>query len=114
MAQQTMRLLFIALVATLGLGYGDGYPRHLSGSDAAVLLQGRRCPLLGRVTMDQIMIDVTDLPETVRPGDEVVLLGGQGGEQIDTRELARQAGTIPWEILTGISRRVARVYHSSH
>ena len=99
-------------VATLGVGYGDGYPRHLSGNQAAVLLHGHRCPLLGRVTMDQIMIDVTALPTTPQPGDQVVLLGCQGEERIDANELARLAGTIPWEILTGISRRVARIYHS--
>lgn len=97
-------------VATLGVGYGDGYPRHLSASGAAVLIRGRRCPLLGRVTMDQIMVDVTDLPRAVQPGDEAILLGCQRGERIDASELAAKAGTIPWEILTGISRRVVRVY----
>lgn len=97
-------------VATLAVGYGDGYPRHLSGSGAAVLLAGRRCPLLGRVTMDQIVVDISALRDPVRPGDEATLIGRQGNEEITAAELARQAGTIPWEIYTGITRRVERVY----
>jgi len=92
-------------VATLAAGYGDGYPRQLSGNGADVLVGGRRCPLLGRVTMDQIMVDVTELGDTVCPGDEAVLLGGD----ITATELARKAGTIPWHLLTGITRRVARL-----
>ncbi|MEM9478217.1 MAG: alanine racemase [Verrucomicrobiota bacterium] len=96
-------------VATLAAGYGDGYPRHLSGSGAEVLVCGKRCPLLGRVTMDQIMVDVTDVGE-VSVGDEVVLLGKQQSAEISARELAERAGTIPWEIFTGITRRVERVY----
>ena len=95
-------------VATVSVGYADGYPRHLSGQGAEVLVQGIRCPVLGRVTMDQIMVDVTAVPSAV-VGDEVVLLGRQGEEAIDAWELARKAGTIPWEIVTGIGRRVARV-----
>lgn len=97
-------------VATIGIGYGDGYPRSLSGKGADVLIRGVRCPLLGRVTMDQIMVDVTDHPEEVNTGDEVVLFGTQRGETIDAREIAERAGTIPWEIFTGITKRVARVY----
>ncbi len=97
-------------VATLGIGYGDGYPRHLSGNGATVLVHGVRCPLLGRVTMDQVMVDVGAVGRPVLPGDPAVLLGGEGAARIDAAELARHAGTIPWEILTGISRRVARVY----
>lgn len=96
-------------VATLAVGYGDGYPRHLSQSGASVLIQGRRCPLLGRVTMDQILVDVTDLPSVSR-GEEAVLMGKQGGEEITTAEIAERAGTIPWEILTGITSRVQRVH----
>ena len=98
------------LAATLGAGYGDGYPRHLSGAGAEVLIRGRRCPLLGRVTMDQVVVDVTDLPELPAPGDEAVLIGRQGDEEITAAELARKSGTIPWEIFTGITRRVARIY----
>ncbi|MDX1679616.1 MAG: alanine racemase [Akkermansiaceae bacterium] len=95
-------------VATVGIGYGDGYPRHLSGQDAEVWLSGRRCPLLGRVTMDQIMIDVTDL-EGVKVGDEVELFG----PNIPVVEVAQKAGTIAWEIFTGITPRVTRVYQPS-
>lgn len=97
-------------VATLGVGYGDGYPRHLSGSGAEVLVAGRRCPLLGRVTMDQIVVDVSEAPAPVAGGDEAVLIGEQGAESIRAAELASRAGTIPWEILTGITGRVERVY----
>ena len=96
-------------IATLAVGYGDGYVRHLSGSGAAVLIRGKRCPLLGRVTMDQIMVDVSRIRE-VAPGEEVVLFGHQMGNEILVSEIAERAGTIPWEIFTGISPRVRRVY----
>jgi len=95
-------------VATLTVGYADGYPRHLSGSGAEVLIHGRRCPLLGRVTMDQIMVDVSGVPAKI--GDEAVLIGRQGREEISASELAQKAGTIPWEILTRLTSRVQRVY----
>jgi alanine racemase len=94
-------------VATLAVGYADGYQRHLSNRGAGVLVEGRFCPLLGRVTMDQILVDVSDCP-TVVPGDEVVLLGGQGNAQISAAQLADWAGTIPWEIFTALGRRVER------
>ena len=96
-------------VATLAVGYGDGYPRHLSGQGAEVLVGGSRCPVLGRVTMDQIMVDVSDV-DGVSIGDDVVLLGCQQNESISASEIASRAGTIPWEVFTGITRRVARVY----
>ncbi len=96
-------------VATLAVGYADGYQRHLSNRGAAVLIRGHRCPVLGRVTMDQIMVDVSALPE-VMAGEDVVLLGRQDGEEIFAAELAEKAGTIPWEIFTGIGQRVERVY----
>jgi len=96
-------------VATLGAGYGDGFDRHLSGQGADVLIRGARCPLLGRATMDQIMVDVSHL-DSVQPGDEVVLIGRQGAEEILATELATKAGTIAWEIFTGITRRVTRLY----
>lgn len=95
-------------VATLAVGYADGYPRHLSGSGAEVLIRGRRCAMLGRVTMDQIMVDVSGVPAKI--GDAAVLVGRQGKEEITPAELARKAGTIPWEILTRITGRVRRVY----
>jgi alanine racemase len=96
-------------VATLTAGYADGYPRHLSNRDAAVLVRGRRCALLGRVTMDLIMIDVSEIKD-VDVGDEVVLMGRQGSTEISCTELAERAGTITWEITTRIGSRVERVF----
>jgi alanine racemase len=96
-------------VATLSAGYADGYPWPLSSRDAAVLVRGRRCAVLGRVTMDLIMIDVTKI-DSARLGEEVVLMGRDGDEEIPCAELARRAGTISWEITTRIGARVRRVY----
>jgi alanine racemase len=96
-------------IATVCAGYADGYQRHLSGTGAEVLIRGRRCKLLGRVTMDQILVDVTHVPDAAA-GDEVVLLGRQGDEEITATELAKKSGTIPWEIFTSISPRVMRYY----
>ena len=95
-------------VATLAVGYADGYRRHLSGRSAWVLIEGRRCAVLGRVTMDQIMVDVSDCPE-VEVGAEAVLLGSQGSQEIMATELAELAGTIAWDIFTGLGRRVTRL-----
>ncbi|HSP45173.1 MAG TPA: alanine racemase [Chthoniobacterales bacterium] len=96
-------------VATLSAGYADGYPRHLSNREAAVLVGGKRCPLLGRVTMDLMMIDVSHVAEAA-VGDEVVLMGRQGDEEISATELAERADSITWEITTRIGARVRRVY----
>jgi len=96
-------------VATLTAGYADGYPRHLSNRGTAVLAHAKRCPLLGRVTMDLIMVDVTEVPGA-QVGDEVVLLGRQGQEEVSALELAERAETITWEITTRIGSRVRRVY----
>ncbi len=95
-------------IATVGAGYADGYRRHLSGQSAEVLICGRRCPLLGRVTMDQILVDVTALPHC-EAGEEVVLIGKQGSEEIRVAELAERSGTIAWDVFTGIGTRVERV-----
>jgi alanine racemase len=92
-------------VATIGIGYGDGFPRHVSGNGADVWIHGRRFPILGRVTMDQVMADVSDAPE-VTEGDEVELFG----KHIPASEVAAKAGTITWEIFTGITPRVTRMY----
>ena len=89
----------------MGLGYGDGYPRSLSGEGASVVLKNSACPLLGRVTMDQIIVDVTEL-DTCQPGDEVELFG----PNLLVSDLAKKADTIPWEILTQITPRVTRIY----
>ena len=96
-------------VATISAGYADGYPRSLSNRGASVLIGGQRCPVLGRVTMDMIMADVTALPD-VALGDEVVLFGKQEAEEIFVAEIAERAGTIAWEIFTGIGSRVRRMY----
>jgi len=96
-------------VATLSAGYADGYPRHLSNREAAILVRGQRCPLLGRVTMDLMMIDVSHLGDAT-VGDEAVLMGRQGHQEISAVELAERANTISWEITTRIGSRVRRVY----
>jgi len=95
-------------IATLPVGYGDGY-RRAFGNRAAVLLQGQRAPVVGRVCMDHIMVDITHLP-TVEVGSEAVLLGCQGDACIPADELATLADTIHYEIVTGIAARVPRVY----
>ncbi|HVR36218.1 MAG TPA: alanine racemase [Methylomirabilota bacterium] len=95
-------------VATITAGYGDGYLRSGSGR-VRVLIGGRRCPVVGRITMDQMIADVSRVP-TVKPGDEVVLIGSQDGDRITASDLAGWAGTIPWEVLTAITYRVPRVY----
>ena len=92
-------------VATIGIGYADGYPHALSNKGAEVLIHGTRCPVLGRVTMDQIMVDVSEIPHC-ESGDIVELFG----ENILVSELAELAGTIPWAIFTGITPRVTRIY----
>jgi alanine racemase len=100
------------LVATITAGYGDGYLR--AGSNRArVLIGGRRCPVLGRVTMDQMIADVSHVPQ-VRTGDEVVLIGRQGGDAISANDLAAWCGTVSWEVLTNITYRVPRVYRGGH
>jgi alanine racemase len=98
-------------VATLAVGYADGYPRRLSGRPgfgrAEVLVGGRRCPVAGTVCMDMVMADVTAVPGAA-VGDEAVLVGAQGEERIGADELAGKAGTIAYEILCGIGARVPR------
>ena len=96
-------------IATVCAGYADGYSRHLSNVGAEVLIGGCRCPVLGRVTMDQILVDASGVPEAA-VGDEVALIGSQGSEEITAAELAKKSGTIPWEIFTNISSRVVRYY----
>ena len=96
-------------IATLSAGYADGYPRHLSNREAAVLVRGRRCALLGRVTMDLMMIDVSMI-DNVQVGDEVVLMGRDANEEISCAELAERGSTITWEITTRVGSRVRRVY----
>ncbi|HXG48629.1 MAG TPA: alanine racemase [Methylomirabilota bacterium] len=95
-------------VATVSAGYGDGYLRA-AGGRAQVLVGGRRCAVLGRITMDQMLVDVSRVPR-VAVGDEVVLIGRQGGQSISATTLAGWAGSIPWEVLTSITYRVPRLY----
>lgn len=96
-------------IATVPVGYGDGFPRSL-GRRGRVLVGGRALPLAGRVAMDLVMLDVTDLP-TARESDEVVMIGAQDGARQTADDLATAAGTISYEIVTGIRRRVPRRYH---
>ncbi|MDP3790267.1 MAG: alanine racemase [Candidatus Omnitrophota bacterium] len=95
-------------IATLPIGYADGYGRILSNK-AKALVRGETAPVVGKVTMDQTMIDVGHI-DGVKLGDEVVLIGRQGGNEIKCEELARLAGTIPYEIVCSISNRVPRIY----
>ncbi|HEY1280555.1 MAG TPA: alanine racemase, partial [Acidimicrobiales bacterium] len=97
-----------ATVATVPLGYADGVPRRLSSVDGEVLIGGRRRPITGVVTMDQLMVDCGD--DAVAVGDEVVLLGVQGAERITADEWADRLGTIAYEITCGIGARVPRVH----
>ena len=94
-------------VATLCAGYADGYPRLLSCGKGIVEIKGRPCPVLGRVCMDQLMVDVSALPD-VREGDEATLWGGTVSDSAET--IARKTDTISYEVLCGVSRRVPRVY----
>jgi len=95
-------------IATLAMGYADGLSRLLSNR-GEVLVHGRRAPITGNVCMDMTMADVTEIPD-VAAGDEVVVLGAQGDEQITADEVAERCGTISYEVLTSLSRRVPRVY----
>lgn len=96
-----------SLIATLPIGYADGISRTLSGR-GIVSVRGRRVPIVGRVTMDQIMIDVTEVPE-VHVGDEVIIFGSSEAGAVSAEEVARTAGTIPYEVVCWVSARVPRV-----
>jgi len=98
-------------LAVVTAGYGDGIPISCSNR-AQVLIRGQRCPVLGRVTMDQTIVDVSAVP-TVAVGDEVVLVGRQGDEMIPVTEFAQWAETIPYEILCSVTKRVPRVYRTT-
>ena len=93
-------------VATLAVGYGDGYPRQFSGK-GEVLIHGKRCPVLGRICMDQTMVDVSHI-EDVRVGDRAVLIGVDGAESIGADEIARLTGTIAYEVLLSPKERVPK------
>ena len=95
-------------IATLPLGYADGVPRRLGERGGEVLLGGRRRPIAGTVTMDQLMVDCGD--DFVASGDEAVLIGVQGGEEITATEWAERLETIGYEVVTGLSPRLPRRY----
>lgn len=97
-----------SMLATVPIGYADGVPRRLFDVGAEVLIRGRRRPLAGVVTMDQLLVDCGDEP--IERGEEVVLLGAQGGDRIGAEEWATKLGTISYEIVCGISARVPRKY----
>ncbi|MEY3441750.1 MAG: hypothetical protein RLZZ519_31 [Bacteroidota bacterium] len=98
-----------ARIATLPIGYADGIRRSLGNGNGKFLVRGKRADVIGRVCMDMLMLDVTHIPG-VQAGDEVVLMGAQDGDFISVEEIARRCDTISYEILTGISQRVRRVY----
>lgn len=95
-------------VATVTIGYGDGYPRGMSGK-GSVIIRGKRAKILGRVCMDQIMVDVTGIPD-VKFGDEVVLLGKDVGETITAEEIMQISGRFHYELLCDIGKRIPRIY----
>jgi alanine racemase len=97
-----------SLIATLPLGYADGYPRYLSGK-GRVLINGQYAPLVGNICMDQCMIDVTDIPN-VKRYDEVILIGSQGEKTILADEIAEKTDTINYEIVSRIGKRLPRIY----
>ena len=95
------------VLATVPVGYGDGYPRTLSNK-GFVLIHGKRAPITGRVCMDQFMVDVTDISD-VRQGDEIVLVGDQGEDRITVEELSDLCGRFNYEFTCDINRRVPRI-----
>ena len=94
-----------ALIATVRIGYADGFPRRLGNGIGKVMVRGRMVPVIGTVCMDMFMADVTDVPAVIE-GDDVIIFG----EPLSVQSVAEWAGTIPYEIMTGVSQRVKRVY----
>ena len=95
-------------IATIPVGYADGYPRQLSNK-GRVLIHGKSAPILGRICMDQFMVDVTDIPQA-QELDEVTLLGTDGEASVTVEELGELSGRFPYEFVCDISKRVPRVY----
>ena len=108
---RTCRLKRHSKIAILTGGYGDGIPLELSNK-GCVLIHGQRCPIIGRVTMDQTIVDVTELGQ-VQVGDQAILIGRNGDSEITATEFGQTAGTIPWDVLCSITKRVTRVYTGS-
>ncbi len=96
-------------IATLAVGYGDGF-RRSPFNWVEVLIRGYRAPLAGRVSMDQAAIDITDIPEDIRSGEEVVLIGKSGKEEITVEQVADKLQTSPYEVVVNLSNRVTRLY----
>ena len=100
------------MVATIPVGYGDGYPRSLSGK-GYVLIHGKRAPILGRVCMDQFMVDVTDIKEA-HLYDTVTLLGEDGGEKITMEELGELSGRFNYEFACNVGKRIPRIFYKNN
>lgn len=96
-------------IAAVTIGYGDGLPRELSGGKGSVLIHGRRAPIVGRICMDQTIVDVTGIPH-VQAGDTAVVIGSSGALEITAGQIAEQCGTITHEILTGLAPRLNRIW----
>lgn len=109
---RTMRLQRPSRIAVLTAGYGDGVAR-ISGNRAQVLIHGQRCPVIGRVTMDQTIVDVTEVKASLASGDAAVLVGRQGAEEISIGEFSAWADTITWETLCSVTKRVPRHYRNA-
>ena len=95
-------------IATIPVGYGDGYSRYLS-SKGSILIKGKRSPIVGRVCMDMTMVDVGDFKD-IKAGEDAILIGTQGKESITVEEIANLTNTIPYEVVCNIGRRVPRIY----
>lgn len=108
---RTHRLTRATRTAVLTAGYGDGIPLQLSNC-GHVLVRGQACPILGRITMDQTVVDVSDCPET-QTGDAVTLIGRDRSSEITAGEFSQNSGSIPWETLCSVTKRVTRVYIGS-
>lgn len=106
---RTFKVARPSRIATLAVGYGDGF-RRAPYSWGEVLIKGYRAPLAGRVSMDQAAIDITDIPEDIRSGEEVVLIGKSGKEEITVEQVADRLQTSPYEVVVNLSSRVTRIY----
>jgi alanine racemase len=96
-------------IATVSIGYGDGYPRALSNK-GRVLIGSQAYPIIGRICMDQLMVDITDAEDEIKQGDEVILVGCQGSECISVEEVASAGDSFNYEFICNINRRIPRVY----
>ncbi|MBP3040273.1 hypothetical protein J9303_12340 [Bacillaceae bacterium Marseille-Q3522] len=106
-------LLISLLLTILAIGYADGVPRALSGGAGYVLLHGRTAPVVGRICMDQMTVDITGI-ENVRQNDVATLIGVSGDTEITAAEVAAQAGTITNDLLSRLGNRLERIYRDTH